>query len=167
MHPEACAWIAAHATLDAVSVLDIGGRNVNGTPRPLFPNATSYTVLDILPGEGVDIVADAATWDPGERRWDVLVAAECFEHAEQWQAICRTAYKACVPGGRFIITTAAPGRPVHSGVDGGPLLHPGEHYGNIAAADLDRVLTGAGWRDVQVDSRPDPADTRAVATRPA
>ena len=107
-------WIAKHATSDPVSVLDIGGRNLNGSPRRLFPAATRYTVLDIRPGEqvtDVDIIADAAEWNPGGQQWDVVICAETFEHTAQWPAIVRTAYKACRPGGAFIVTTAAPGRP--------------------------------------------------------
>jgi hypothetical protein len=164
MHEQAMQWVAKHATTDPVSVLDLGGRFINGSPRELYPNATTYTVLDILPGDDVDIVADAATWEP-DREYDVVLCCEIFEHAARWPAICRTAYAACVPGGTFVVTTAAPGRPVHSGVDGGPRLHPGEHYANVPAAELLRVLVDSGWRDVQVDSQPSPADTRAVATR--
>jgi hypothetical protein len=67
MHDQAMAWIAKHATSEPVTVLDIGGRDVNGSPQQLFP-AAAYTVLDIRPGEDVDIVADAATWDPDGRR---------------------------------------------------------------------------------------------------
>lgn len=158
-------WIAKHATAEPVSVLDLGGRDINGSARTAFPNASDYTVVDILPGDGVDIVADAADWEPASRRWDVVVAAEIFEHTARWPAICRTALKACAPGGRFIVTTAGPGRPPHSAVDGLFRLLPGEHYANVPAAELERVLIEAGWRDVVVDSQPSPADTRAVATR--
>jgi hypothetical protein len=168
MHEQAMQWIAKHATTDPVSVLDLGGRDINGNPRHLFPNATRYTVLDIHPGErvtDVDIIADAAEWNPDGRRWDVVIAAEVFEHTARWPAICRTAYKACEPGGRFIVTTAGPGRPPHSAVDGLFRLLPGEHYANVPAAELERVLVEAGWRDVTVDSQPSPADTRAVATK--
>ena len=157
-------WIVKHATDDEVTVLDLGGRDINGSARDAFPNATRYTVLDILPGDGVDVVANAATWEPGEQ-WDVVVSAECFEHTAEWPAICRTAYKACAPGGRLIITTAGPGRPPHSGIDGLFRLLPGEHYANVPASELERVLRETGWRDVLVDSQPNPADTRAVATR--
>jgi hypothetical protein len=164
MHPQAYDWIKAHATEAPVTVLDIGGRNINGSPRPLFPNAISYTVLDIRPDAGVDILADAATWVPGQR-WDVVVAAELFEHAADWPAICRTAYKALHFDGKFIVTTAGPGRPLHSGVDGGPVLHPGEHYANVDGFELERVLKETGFYDVTVDCQPSPADTRAVATK--
>jgi Methyltransferase domain len=165
VHSEAYAWVAAHATTDPVDVLDLGGRNVNGSPRPLFPNAASYTVLDILDGPGVDVVADAATWQPG-RAYDVVLACELFEHTAVWPRIVHTAYAACRPGGRFVVTTAAPGRAVHSGVDGGPALWPGEHYANIEPAALELALEEAGFTEILVDVQPVPADVRAVATRP-
>ena len=158
-------WIARYATADPVTVLDIGGRDVNGSPRHLFPAAAAYTVLDIRPGDGVGIVADAATWDPGGRLWDVVICAETFEHAANWRAIVRTAYAACIRGGRLIVTTAAPGRPPHSAVDGEFRLRPGEHYANIRPAELERVLTEAGWSGVVVDVQPSPADVRAVAVK--
>jgi hypothetical protein len=161
-------WIAKHATSEPVTVLDIGGRDLNGSPRHLFPGATRYTVLDIraggLPGD-VDIVADAAIWDPGGEVWDVVICAETFEHTASWRAICRTAYAACAPGGRLIVTTAAPGRPPHSAADGEFRLLPGEHYANIRPAELERVLVEAGWADVVVDVQPSPADVRAVAAK--
>lgn len=162
-------WIAKHATTEPVSVLDIGGRDVNGSPRHLFPAATTYTVLDALPGdrpEDVDIITDAATWNPAPRTWDVVICAEVFEHTPAWRAICATAYAACAPGGRLIVTTAAPGRVPHSAVDGA-VLRAGEYYGNIWPPELERVLKQAGWVDVAVDVQPSPADVRAVATRPA
>jgi SAM-dependent methyltransferase len=165
MHEQAMAWIAEHATGDPVKVLDIGGRDINGSPEHLFPAAICYTVLDIRPGDGVDILADAATWQPTDW-WDVVVCAETFEHTASWRAICRTAYAACAPGGRFIVTTAAPGRPVHSAVDGEFRLLPGEHYANIPPAELERVLAEAGWAHVVVDAQPSPADVRAVAVKP-
>jgi len=165
MHDAAMAWIAKHATNFPVTVLDLGGRDINGSARSAFPYAKDYTVVDILPGDGVDIVADAADWDPFGSRWDVVVAAEIFEHTARWPAICRTAFKACHPAGRFIVTTAGPGRPPHSAVDGLFRLLPGEHYANVPAPELERVLIETGWRDVVVDSQPSPADTRAVATK--
>jgi SAM-dependent methyltransferase len=164
MHDQAMAWIAKHATAEPVTVLDIGGRDVNGSPQQLFP-AARYTVLDIHPGDDVDIVADAATWNPGGQQWDIVICAETFEHAANWRAICRTAWAACAPGGRLIVTTAAPGRPPHSAVDGEFRLLPGEHYANIRPAELERVLAEAGWADVVVDVQPSPADVRATAVK--
>ena len=112
----------------------------------------------------VDIVADAANWAP-DRRYDLVLCTEVFEHAPAWPAICRTAYAACAPGGRFVTTMAGPGRPAHSGIDGGWPLQPGEHYANIHPHRLRRELAGAGWADIIIDTRADPADVRAAAIR--
>lgn len=172
MHPEAFQWVARYATIDTPrsihlpAVLDLGGRNINGSPRPLFPGAV-YTVLDIRPGDGVDIVADAAEWDPDGRRWDVVVCTEVFEHTDAWPWICATAFRALWPGGKFIATMAGPGRSPHSAVDGGPRLHEGEHYANVEPEQLRTVLERCGFTDIVVDQQANPADVRAVAVKPS
>jgi hypothetical protein len=169
MQPEAMSWVAAHATTEPVTVLDIGGRDVTGpwggSPRSLFPGATCYHVLDIEPGPDVDIVADAATWNPNGRRYNIVVAMEVFEHTDRWPAICRTAYDALSPGGKVILTMAGPGRPPH-GALGAPGLEPGEHYANIRPERLRAVLHWAGFMGVIIDQQRAPADVRAVATKP-
>lgn len=165
MHSEAYQWVADHAPRDAAAVLDIGGRNINGTVRSLFPAATVYTALDIAAGPEVDIVADAAAWTP-DREYDVVVCCEVFEHTADWRRICDTALAACRPGGMFIATMAGPGRPEHSAVDGGWTLHPGEYYGNVDPFELSAVLQRGGWTNVTVDQRMSPADVRAVAIKP-
>jgi SAM-dependent methyltransferase len=164
MHTEALAWVERFATDQPVSVLALGDRDINGTCRPLFP-AARYTGLDIAPGPGVDIVADAATWNPHGRRWDLVLATELFEHTDQWPAICATAFRALRPGGRFIVTTAAPGRPPHSGIDGNALRF-GEYYANVTPEDLRLALEQAGFTEIEIDVQPSPADVRAVATKP-
>lgn len=164
MHSEAFEWVSRYRTDEPVTVLDVGGRNINGSPRGLFPNATVYRVLDIIDGPNVEIVADAATWTP-DREYDVVIAAEVFEHTFVWPQICATAHKALKPGGRLIATMAGPGRPEHSAVDGGWHLHPGEYYGNVDPQMLRRVLEGCGFTDITVDQRQSPADVRAVATK--
>lgn len=148
MHSAVLGYVEQFATGEAIDVLDIGGRNVNGTTEFLFPNAR-YTVLDVRPGDNVDIVADAATWQP-DRQYDLVVSTECFEHTPDYPAICRTAYAACKPGGRFVVTCAAPGRASHSAfVEAG--LQPGEFYQNVEPEALRDALETAGWREAQVE----------------
>src|SRR5688572_27389603 len=109
MHPEAFAWVRQHAPAGPVSVLDVGGRNINGTVRDLFPSAAWYRSIDLLPGLGVDIVADAAVWTP-DREYDVVVCCEVFEHTADWRLILDTILRALRPGGLAILTMAGPGR---------------------------------------------------------
>jgi hypothetical protein len=165
MHDAAYQWVARHATTDPVAVLDAGGRNINGSPRDLFPAADPYVVLDVRPGDGVDIVADAALWSP-DREYDVVVCCEVFEHTDVWPQICEMLFAALRPGGMAILTMAGPGREPHSALDGGPMLHDGEYYANVAPGELQQALESCGFTGVVVDYQPAPADTRAVAFKP-
>ncbi len=167
MHREAYEYVAQHAPRDARSVLDIGGRNINGSPRDLFTDPNDYTVIDILPGPGVDEVVDAADWDPfPPRQWECVVCCETFEHTSVWPGIVATAFKVCEAGGTFIATMAGPGRPVHSGVDGGGVLWPDEHYGNVDPDELRVVMKDVGWVDVEIDQQFGPCDVRVVGRKP-
>ena len=160
MHPEVLEWVGRWATDEPISVLDIGGRDVNGTPRPLFP-AASYTVLDARPGVNVDVVADAATWTP-DREYDLVLCTEVFEHTAVWREICATAVKALRPGGRLVVTCAGPGRSPHSAIEATD-LQPGEQYANIEPNELDKALLDAGFARVHVEQAG--LDVRAEAVR--
>jgi SAM-dependent methyltransferase len=162
MHPEARAYVEAQRSDERIAVLEIGGRWINGGVHDLFPNADPYVSLDICQGPHVDIVANAATWEP-DREYDLIVCTEVFEHTPEWPAILRTALAACRPGGRLVLTMAGPGRPPH-GASGGP-YEPDEYYCNVDPSDLRAEMIAAGWTDVDVDFLPSPGDTRATAVR--
>lgn len=143
MHPEARAAVARFAAelgyrdRPGISVLDVGARNINGLLRDLFV-ATDWTALDNVPAPEIDIVADARTWQP-LRRWDLVLCTEVLEHVDNWQAIVATAVKATAVNGTFIVTCASTGRPAHSQT-GSAEIPAGEHYGNVAPAELDAVM---------------------------
>jgi hypothetical protein len=162
VHNEAQEWVRGFGSPDPLRALDIGGRDINGHCRGFFP-ATDWRVLDIAPGPGVDIVADAAEWVP-DQSYDLVLCTEVFEHTAVWPGIVRTAFAALVSGGSFIVTCAGPGRFRHSAVDGGRRLFPGEHYANVSTDELAEALTAAGFVDVVTDSLGE--DTRAVAYKP-
>jgi len=162
MHQEAREYVWRFATIARLSVLEIGGRFINGGIRDLFPGADPYVSLDIAEGPAVDIVANAATWVP-DRTYDLVVCTEVFEHTPEWPAILRTAAAACRSGGRLVLTMAGPGRPAH-GASGGP-WSPGEFYANVHPTDLHAELLASGWTDIDVDFLPSPGDTRATAIR--
>ena len=144
MHAEAYTFVEATVVEHGPwsHVLEIGGRNVNGTIRDLF-ECDSYTALDIADGDGVDIVADAADWPP-DRTYDCVVSCEVFEHTPTWPQILRTAAAALAPGGTLIVTAAAWPRAPHSAIDGGP-LRGGEYYCNVDPGELGDALAAAGF----------------------
>lgn len=130
------------------SVLDLGGRDVNGTVRELF-NPTRYVTVDIAPAPSVDIVADAADLDLDET-FDVVISTECFEHTPSGPEIVATAYRHLCPGGVFVATMAGPGRAPH-GASGQPIPPPGEWYRNVDSDELADWLRDAGFDEYQID----------------
>ncbi len=160
MHPAAYEWVARFGTTETVRVLDIGGRNINGSCRSIFPGA-DYTAVDLYPGQDVDVVADITEWGTDEV-FDVVVCAEVLEHATNWKAIVRTAYKRCREGGTFVMTCAGPGRASHSGIDGAGLKDD-EYYGNVDPTEFEKELVAIGWTSFMVNVAG--CDLRAVAVR--
>ena len=169
MHPEARDGLARQLEASGLDlsapwrVLDLGGRDINGSIRDLLPNA-KWTGLDIAAGPGVDLVHDATTpWPDGFDRFDLVVSTEVLEHVEKWGAILRTASQALEPDGpeALFVTCASTGRPQH-GASGAPLPGPGEWYSNVGPSALADVLESL-FRHSVVEYRPNPGDAYARA----
>jgi SAM-dependent methyltransferase len=143
MHIEAMDWLRRVKSLigPRSRVCDLGSRNVNGGARDVFGDAAFYVGVDVRPGDGVDVVADAADWHLGPRLlFDLVVCTEVLEHAGNAAAICANAYRLLRSGGVFLVTAAGVKRAPHS-VDGHK-LPDGEHYAGVSEADLRAWLTG-------------------------
>ena len=172
MHPEARAFVTAVAAhLPPGPVLELGARDFNGTVRDLFPSdaeggAPAYTGVDLAPGQGVDVVADAATWcpAPGAPPPAVVLCCEVLEHSPAAEAIVRNAHALLAPGGRFVVTAASTGRPPHSAVDGGP-LRPGEYYRNVPPGELAGWLREAGFTLEALENHAVRGDVYALARK--
>lgn len=164
MHDAVLQYVSRFGTAAVVRVLDIGGRDLNGSPRMYFPNALPYRVLDLYEGPNVHIVADATMWDP-DQEYDLVICTEVFEHVEDWRGILGTAYDALREGGRVVFTCAGPGRPVHSGIQPVWGLIGDEHYANVSAEQIADVLTRQGWTDIEVGQLG--LDTQGTAVKPA
>ena len=162
MHPAAYSYVAervAALNLDRGDILDLGGREVNGSIRGLFPRAELFVSVDIEPHPSVDIVADAADLDLSDR-FDVVVSTECLEHTERAADIVAAAHRHLVAGGSFVATMAGVGREPHSAT-GGPV--GSEFYRNVAVVELEEWLRSAGFAVWSVDV--DGTDLRCVAVR--
>lgn len=163
MHLEAMEWCCQVVdTFDlgsAERVLDLGGRNVNGTTDNLFDGTVVH--VDIVDGQGVDIVADAADLDL-EERFPVVISTECLEHTERAAEIVSSAFRHLEPGGMFIATMAGPGRAPH-GASGQPLPPADEFYRNVHPDDLRGWLSAAGFTMFEIDRKG--VDVRCWARR--
>lgn len=162
MHTEALAYVAdmvARHNLDRGDILDLGGRDVNGTIRHLFPRADLYVTVDIEPHPSVDYVCDAGDLDLPDR-FDVVVSTECLEHTKRAPDIVRAAWRHLKDGGVFVATMAGVGREPHS-ASGGPVGD--EYYHNVDSDELGEWLEQAGFEDWTVDVFGN--DLRCVAVR--
>jgi hypothetical protein len=169
MHEAVREYVAQFGTLAPVNIVDIGGRNLNGSIRGFFPNGR-FTTVDIQAARDVDVVADARTWRPTTNGgatpqvWDVVICCEVFEHVEAWREIVATCYEVCRPGGSVIFTCAGDGRAPHSGIAATPIT-PGEYYGNVSPGDLAEAMLAAGFDVTECAQRG--LDVQACGQRPA
>lgn len=160
MHEAVTDWVGRY-TPGVERVLELGSRNINGSVRSLFVDAVDYVGVDPVPGRDVDIVGDGATvFVP--RSFDMAVCTEVLEHVDDIIAagIIANAFRHLVPGGRFVMTCAGPGRAPHSAIDELP-IRPWEFYRNVDSALLEKWLTAAGYASWEIDQLG--ADMRCVA----
>jgi SAM-dependent methyltransferase len=134
--------------------LDLGGADVNGTARSVIPDVDVWYGLDIAPGPGVDLVADA-TDDERMRNYadlfDVVLCTELLEHVENWRAVLDNAWSVLAPRGTAFFTFA--GTDGHTwarrphGARGEHDVPKGEYYGNVPLSEfgdaLDKLLCAA------------------------
>lgn len=146
-------------------VYEIGSRNINGSVRGLF--AGQYIGVDVVPGLGVDLVADAAAYVPPlTLAPSTVVCCEVLEHTSDAAAIVYQAATVLQPGGLLIITAAGEGRAPHSATDGGP-IRPGEFYRNLAIGELQRWAEAAGIETLKMVQSEQPADVYYVGRKRA
>lgn len=159
MHKAAFEWVRDHAPAHEVSVIDVGGRDINGTVRGLFL-ATQYVSVDLFAGSCVDIVCDFREYLPPEPV-DVVVCCEVAEHTVTWPQVVAHAAYCLASDGLLIFTAAGPARRPHSAFDGGA-VRDGEHYENVTPERLSLEL-GRWFHTHEIDVTGE--DIRAVAWR--
>jgi hypothetical protein len=162
VHPAAADWVQQWAPAGPVGVLDVGGRDVNGTVRHLFHPDSVWTAVDLIDDPSVTWAGDFLDFCP-DWLYDVVLHLEVAEHTEAWRDHIRHAASCLTRGGLFVLTAAGPARSPHSAVDGGG-LRQGEHYANVQPDVLAAVLVQS-FRWSTVDTTPDGMDVRAVARR--
>ena len=137
VHVEAFEFVtrAARVVPSPQRVLEVGARNVNGSARDAWPADTPWLGVDLLAGDGVDVVADFATAHI-DGPFDLVVCCEVFEHARNVAALVDRMIDVLRPDGYLLMTCATDGRVPH-GADGGG-VRAGEWYRNVAPWELVR-----------------------------
>ncbi len=164
MHDEVMAWVelvrAGIPDIEEALVLELGSRDVNGSPRRLFDGCKGYVGVDLAPGRGVDVVMDCRAFDGGHR-FDVCLCLEAMEHEKDPAVFIRAAEAALRRGGILILSAAAPPRMPHS-CDGKRVGT--EYYTNIQPEYLKMLLRE--WFDVTIHYDGRHGDVYATAIAP-
>lgn len=163
MHPEARQYVERWAPgIQVANVLEIGGVEINGGVRDLFPGADLYESIDPSDGPGVDLVLRARDHD-GRGEFDLVLCTEVLEHVEQPAEVIACAWRALHSGGWLILTCASTGRKPH-GARGASDPEPSEWYRNVSPEELRDLLYA--WEIVDLDYLPTPGDVRCIARKP-
>jgi ubiquinone/menaquinone biosynthesis C-methylase UbiE len=88
-------------------VLEVGSRDVNGSPRENFERAGEYIGIDFIEGKGVDRVMNAedlAAVFPAEH-FDRVLLCESLEHCENWKEVLNASWWVLKVGGLACVTT--------------------------------------------------------------
>lgn len=161
MHQQAYDFVARFKTDKPIRVIEIGSRNINGTVRPLFPNA-KWIGLDLYEGPDVDVVISALDYKP-EHLVDLVICCEVLEHARDWKSIIEHSATWLKIGGEMLVTCAGPGRAEHSAIDGNELKED-EHYENLTPEVVSLSMRESGlW---MVSAITEGKDTQAIGCLP-
>ena len=95
-----------------ISILEIGSYEVNASIRDLF-KGSSYFGIDLLDGPGVDLVMNGENIRDLNKKFDVIISSECFEHAVNWKNIFKAMIDCSKDDGYVIMTCASKGRVEH------------------------------------------------------
>lgn len=93
-----------------VRVLDVGGLDVNGSLRPAARPEWSYTAVDMVAGNGVDIVLEdpyKLPFDDGT--FDAVVSTSCFEHDALFWLSFLEMLRVTRPGGYLYVNAPSNG----------------------------------------------------------
>lgn len=121
----------------AVTVLEVGSLDINGTVRDFF-DMCEYIGVDVGEGPGVDVVAYGQSLKYPDKSFDVAISCECFEHNPAWKETFVNMHR--MSSGMVIFTCATEGRPEHgtrrSDPGSSPLTTDWDYYRNLTEADF-------------------------------
>lgn len=135
---------------EALIILDIGSRDVNGSYREvLAAPAWQYVGVDLAPGENVDVVVRSPySWHEFPSNYaDVVVSGQTFEHVEfPWETMSEIA-RLLKPGGLCCIIAPSAG-PEHRYPQDCWRIYPDGFAALARYVFLEVVETKTQWNDL-------------------
>ena len=122
-----------------IDILEVGSLDINGNVRNLFSFSKSYIGIDLIDGKNVDLVMDGAKIDKLNKKFDLFISCECFEHAENWKEIFQNMIRNGKKNSIIILTMASTGRIEHGTSRSGSWQSPGtknDYYQNLTKMDF-------------------------------
>ena len=158
MHASVYEWVGSvfkEFELAHRPTLEVGSGNVNGTVRDHFRG--EYLGVDIAPGDGVDLVADAETLGGVQDHWQVIVSTEMLEHVKHpWRAVRAMAVVAA-PGAHLMLTAR--------GYDQRGVWEPHafpHDYWRFSDGSMRAMAEDAGLAVLSVEQDPEGPDRKSV-----
>lgn len=148
MHPSVMDWVeekVGQYDLAYKNVLEVGSRNVNGSVRRFFGGL--YLGVDMVPGEGVDMVARADKLPFDLNRFEVVVSTEMLEHDPYFWLSLPEMARVLMPGGYLLLTTRGIGFHYHE--------YPGDYW-RFTEDAIRHLLSFASLTELEIV--PDPYD---------
>jgi SAM-dependent methyltransferase len=95
---------------EAVTVLDVGAQDVNGSLKQLMRPPLKYVGVDCVAGKGVDVVlADRYTLPFADASVDAVMSSSCFEHCEMFWVLFTEILRVLKPSGLFYLNVPSNG----------------------------------------------------------
>jgi len=148
-------WEQFPSKFKDVDVLDVGSANLNGTYKPFFSQkgCSSYTGIDVMPFNNVDIIGPVHEYNP-DKQYDIVFSASQLEHDMYWKKSLMKFIELCKSGGMIIISAWAlldhhgtkndqPLTSLSSGLDN----EWAEYYENRTVEDIKTVWTQKVLKD--------------------
>jgi len=110
MNPDNAAWIVARKDLLGDEVLEVGSMIVAGQEHialrdSIQPLVKKFIGLDMRPGNGVDVVANAVNIPYGDDSFDSIISLDTLEHVDWPRDVIRECARVLRPGGFFFLAT--------------------------------------------------------------
>lgn len=154
MTPNLMEWVRINRPAYAGNVLEIGSLDVNGNVRQFFTDALSYTGIDIVYGNGVDICLSSHNIVNYfvDRKFDTIICLETIEHDYDFFETCDNIRFVLAENAHVLLSSPTIGFPVHHQPD----------YWRFTESGIRKVMDHCGTKVLKLESLPDTVGNHSI-----